>query len=354
MLFGKKKGVAGLDIGSSSIKVVELDGKMNNLSLQSLGFENLPGDTVVDGQIMELNAVSEAIGNICRDQQIKASQVVTGVSGHSVIIKNIVLPPMSREELEESIDWHAEEHIPYDLADVTLDYHVTAESQDATQVLIAACKRERIDNLKQSIQLSGRQPVVIDVDTFALQNCYEVNYQPDDSQVVTLLNIGASTMNINIVQGTHSLFTRDITVGGSQFTDVLQKNLGISFQHAEAIKRGVMDGGEQDVEEKAIEPLMDNVMEMVVMEIQKTFDFYRATAEEGAENVQKILISGGGSKLAGLREGLAARLELPVEILDPFRQIKVDTRKFDPDYLSEIMPEMAVAVGLALRGVEIR
>jgi type IV pilus assembly protein PilM len=207
--------------------------------------------------------------------------------------------------------------------------------------------------LKQSIQLSGRQPVVIDVDTFALQNCYEVNYQPDESQVVTLLNIGASTMNINIVQGTRSLFTRDITVGGSQFTDVLQKNLGVSFQHAEAIKRGVMDNSE-DVEEKSIEPLMDNVMEIVALEIQKTFDFYRATAEEGAATVQKILISGGGSKLAGLREGLSARLELPVEILDPFRQIKVDTRKFDPDYLSEIMPEMAVAVGLALRGVELR
>jgi type IV pilus assembly protein PilM len=353
MLFGKKKGVAGLDIGSSSIKIVELDGKMNQLSLLGLGFENLPGDTVIDGQIMELNTVSEAITNICNDHQIKATQVVTGVSGHSVIIKNIVLPPMSREELEESIDWHAEEHIPYDLSDVTLDYHVTEENAQSTQVMIAACKRERIDNLKQSIQLSGRQPVVIDVDTFALQNCYEVNYQPDDSQVVTLLNIGASTMNINIVQGNRSLFTRDITVGGSQFTDVLQKNLGISFQQAEAVKRGVSDRTEE-IEEKAIEPLMDNVMEMVALEIQKTFDFYRGTADDGGVAVQKILISGGGSKLAGLREGLSTRLELPVEILDPFRQIKVDARKFDPDYLSEIMPEMAVAVGLALRGVELR
>lgn len=353
MLFGKKKSVAGLDIGSSSIKVVELDGKLNSLSLTGLGFENLPSDTVIDGQIMELNTVSEVISSICNDHQIKAGSVVTGVSGHSVIIKNIVLPPMSREELEESIDWHAEEHIPYDLSDVTLDYHVTAESAEATQVLIAACKRERIDNLKQSIQLSGRQPVVIDVDTFALQNCYEVNYQPEDSQVVTLLNIGASTMNVNIMQGTHSLFTRDITVGGSQFTDVLQKNLGISFQQAEAVKRGVSDGSEE-IEEKSIEPLMDNVMEMVAMEIQKTFDFYRATAEDSGLPVQKILISGGGSKLAGLREGLAERLELPVEVLDPFRQIKVDTRKFDPDYLSEIMPEMAVAVGLAIRGVELR
>jgi type IV pilus assembly protein PilM len=353
MLFGKKKSVAGLDVGSSAIKIVELDGKMNNLSLVSLGFENLPDDTIIDGQIMEMNVVSDVIQNICTNHKIGANQVVTGVSGHSVIIKNIVLPSMSKEELEESIDWHAEEHIPYDLADVSLDYQITSENSESTSVLIAACKRERIDNIKQAIQLSGRQPLVIDVDTFALQNCYEVNYQPDESQIVTLLNIGAATMNVNIVQGTRSLFTRDITVGGSQFTDVLQRSLGISFQQAEAVKRGVMEASD-GVEEKSIEPLMNDVTEIVALEIQKTFDFYRATTEDSEIVMQKILISGGGSKLKGLAEDLSARLELPVEVLDPFRQIKVDTRKFDPDYLSEIMPEMAVAVGLAVRGVEFR
>jgi len=350
MLFGKKKSVAGLDVGSSSIKMVELEGRADNLSLVSLGFENLPSDTIIDGQIMELNTVSDTIRNLCANHGINADQVVTGVSGHSVIIKNIVLPPMSRDELEESIDWHAEEHIPYDLADVSLDYQVTAETQDATHVLIAACKRERIDNMRQAIQLSGRQPVVIDVDTFALQNCYEVNYSPSDSDVVTLLNIGASTMNVNIVRGTRSLFTRDITVGGSQFTDVLQRSLGLSYQQAEAVKRGVQNAA-NGVEEKSIEPLMSNVTEIVANEIQKTFDFYRATTEDNQTVVQKILISGGGSKLNGLAAELSARLELPVEVLNPFRNIRVDNRKFDPEYVSEIMPEMAVAVGLATRGV---
>jgi type IV pilus assembly protein PilM len=350
MLLGKKKSVAGLDIGSSSVKMVELEGKANNLSLVNIGFENLPGDTIVDGQIMELNVVSDVIQSVCNTHSINADRVVTGVSGHSVIIKNIVLPPMSREELEESIDWHAEEHIPYDLADVSLDYQVTAESSEATHVLIAACKRDRIDNIKQAIQLAGRQPVVIDVDTFALQNCYEVNYQPSDSQVVTLLNIGASTMNVNIVKGTRSLFTRDITVGGGQFTDLLQRSLGLSFQQAEAVKRGAKDAA-GIADEKAIEPMMSNVTENVAMEIQKTFDFYRATTEDNQTVVQKILISGGGSKLNGLAAELSRRLELPVEVMDPFRNIKVDSQKFDPDYISEIMPEMAVAVGLAVRGV---
>ncbi len=350
MLFGKKKSVAGLDIGSSSIKMVELEGKANSLNLVSLGFQNLPADTIIDGQIMELNAVSDAIQSVCSSNSVNATSVVTGVSGHSVIIKNIVLPPMSAEELEESIDWHAEEHIPYDLADVSLDYQITGQSPDATNVLIAACKRERIDNVRQAIQLAGKEPAVIDVDTFALQNCYELNYQPDESQVVTLLNIGASTMNVNIVKGSRSLFTRDITVGGSQFTDVLQRSLGLSYQQAEAVKRGDASAA-QGVEEKSIEPLMNNVTEIVAMEIQKTFDFYRATTEDNQTVVQKILISGGGSKLQGLAQDLSARLELPVEVLNPFRSINIDNRKFDPVYLNEIMPEMAVAVGLAMRGV---
>lgn|SRR5690606_39116480 len=350
MLFGKKKSVAGLDIGSSSIKMVELDGKANNLNLVSLGFENLPDESIIDGQIMELNAVSDAIQSVCSTNGVDSELVVTGVSGHSVIIKNIVLPAMSSEELEESIDWHAEEHIPYDLADVSLDYQVTANNGDSTNILIAACKRERIDNIRQAVQLAGKEPYVIDVDTFALQNCYELNYQPDDSQVVTLLNIGASTMNVNIVKGTRSLFSRDITVGGSQFTDIIQRSLGVSFQQAEAMKRGVPNVVE-GVEETAIEPLIKDVTDVVAMEIQKTFDFYRATSEDNQTVVQKILISGGGSKLAGLARDLSERLELPVEVLDPFRNIKVDSKKFDPDYLSEIMPEMAVAVGLAMRGV---
>jgi type IV pilus assembly protein PilM len=329
--------------------MVELDGKANNLNLVSFGYENLPGDTIVDGQIMELNVVSDVIQNVCATHNVTADKVVTGVSGHSVIIKNIVLPPMSREELEESIDWHAEEHIPYDLSEVSLDYQVTAETSDAMHVLIAACKRERIDQIKQAIQLAGKQPVIIDVDTFALQNCYEANYHPSESQVVTLLNIGASTMNVNIVKGTRSLFTRDITVGGSQFTDVLQRSLGLNYQQAEAIKRGVARAAD-GIEEKSIEPLMHNVTELVANEIQKTFDFYRATAEEQVV-VQKILISGGGSKLSGLAQDLSRRLELPVEVMNPFRNINVDSNRFDPGYLNEIMPDMAVAVGLAVRGV---
>jgi type IV pilus assembly protein PilM len=345
-----KKSLVGLDIGSSAVKAVELARKGPALQLLNLGFENLQTDTIVDGQIMELNNVSNVIAHIFSEHQIRTTRVAAGVSGHSVIVKNIVLPHMSDEELQESFSWHAEEHIPFDIGDVNLDYELTSRSSESLHVLMAACKSDKINNVKQAIQLAGKQPVVIDIDAFALQNCYEVNYQPRQGEIVALLNIGAATMNINVLNGTRSIFARDASVGGSQYTGLLQKELGISFEQAESVKRGMAlpDG----VEPKPIQPIIEAVSETLALEVKKTFDFYRTTAQESEVTIQKILLAGGGSKLPGLPEFLAERFDIPVEVFDPFRQIEVDATKFDPDYMREIVPEMAVAVGLALRGVE--
>lgn len=345
-----KKNLVGLDIGSSSVKAVELQGKPGSLQLASLGYETLQPDTVVDGQIMELNDVSNAIAGLFSSHQIKTDRVAAGVSGSSVIVKNIIVPQMSEEELEESIDWHAEEHIPFDISDVSLDYQIVGSGNDSLHVLMAACKRDSIANLKQAIQLAGKSPAVIDVDAFALQNCYEISYEPRPDQTVALLNIGAATMNINILKGTQSVFTRDVSVGGNQYTALLQKELGLTFEQAEAVKRTgkAPEGGDSS----DLDAILETVSDMLALEISKTFDFYRATAEDNDAAVQKILVSGGGSKLAGLTEYLEGRFEIPVERFDPFRRIKIDARRFDPDYMRDVVPEMAVAVGLALRGVE--
>jgi type IV pilus assembly protein PilM len=353
MMFKRGKvSMVGVDVGSSSVKAVELQGKSGDFQLLSLGFETLQSDSVVDGQIMELNAVSNAIGSIFNEHKIKTTKVAAGVNGHSVIVKNIVLPPMTEEELQESFAWHAEEHIPFDISDVNLDYHVTSRSNEAINVLMAACKRDKVANLKQAIQLAGKQPAVIDVDAFALQNCYELNYDPQPGQVVALLNIGASTTNINILNGVRSVFTRDATFGGNQYTSLLQKELGLTFDQAESVKRGMPlpEGAEQ----REIGPILDTVSDILALEIQKTMDFYRATVEEGQSAVEKILVSGGGSKLSGLVDFLSKRFEIPVELFNPFRKIRVDSRGFDPEYMREIVPEMAIAVGLALRGVDAR
>jgi len=344
--------MVGVDIGSNSVKAVELQGKGSDLQLLNLGFQTLQADSVVDGQIMELNAVSNAISSIFNEHKIKTTKVAAGVNGHSVIVKNIVLPQMTEDELQESFAWHAEEHIPFDISDVNLDYHVMNRSDDAIHVLLAACKRDKVANLKQAIQLAGKQPTVVDVDAFALQNCYELNYDPQPGHVVALLNIGASTTNINILNGVRSVFTRDATFGGNQYTSLLQKEMGLTFDQAEAVKRGmpVPEG----IEQRDIAPILDTVSDILALEIQKTMDFYRATVEEGESAVEKILVSGGGSKLKGLVEFLSKRFEVPVEMFDPFRKIKVDSRGFDPEYMREIVPEMAIAVGLALRGVNAR
>lgn len=352
MLKRGKTSMVGVDIGSSSVKAVELQGRGSDLQLLNLGFETLQADSVVDGQIMELNAVSNAIGSIFNEHKIKTTRVAAGVNGHSVIVKNIVLPQMTEDELQESFAWHAEEHIPFDISDVNLDYHVMNRSDDAIHVLLAACKRDKVANLKQAIQLAGKQPSIVDVDAFALQNCYELNYDPQPGHVVALLNIGASTTNINILNGVRSVFTRDATFGGNQYTSLLQKEMGLTFDQAEAVKRGmpVPEG----IEQRDISPILDTVSDILALEIQKTMDFYRATVEEGESAVEKILVSGGGSKLKGLVEFLSKRFEMPVEVFDPFRKIKVDSRGFDPEYMREIVPEMAIAVGLALRGVDAR
>src|SRR5918912_1119848 len=315
-MFRKKlgnRGLVGLDIGSSSVKAVELTGRPGALSLVNLGFEGLQPDTVVDGQIMELNDVSGVIAGLFSAHQFKTDAVAAGVSGSSVIVKNIIVPQMTRQELEESIDWHAEEHIPFEVTDVSLDYQVVGSGVDSLHVLMAA-------------------------------------YERDGNLVVALLNVGASTMNINILRGVRSVFTRDVSVGGNQYTSLLQKEMGLTYEQAEAVKRG----GEapSNVQAEEIEAALESVSDMLALEISKTFDFYRATADDNDGSVQKILISGGGSKLRGLPEFLSNRFEMPVERLDPFRRIKVDARRFDPEYMREVVPEMAVAVGLALRGVD--
>jgi type IV pilus assembly protein PilM len=352
MFKGGNKSMVGVDIGSSSVKAVELEGKNGSFQLLSLGYHGLQPDSVVDGQIMELNSIASAIGSIFDEHKIKTTRVAAGVNGHSVIVKNIVLPHMTEAELEESFSWHAEEHIPFDISDVNLDYHVMHKSSDAIHVLMAACKRDKIANLKQTIQLAGKQPVLIDIDAFALQNCYELNYDPKPGQIVALLNIGASTTNINILNGARSVFTRDATFGGNQYTSLLQKELGLTFDQAEQVKRGMPIP--QGIEQREIAPILDTVSDVLALEIQKTMDFYRATVDDNQSAVGKILVCGGGSKLKGLVEFLSKRFEMPVELFDPFRKITIDSRGFDAAYMRELVPDMAIAVGLALRGVDAR
>ena len=256
-MFGKPRQVAGsgLDIGSSSIKSVELKSTKQGYELVSFGLEPLAQDTVVDGAIMDAPLVAGAIGGIFDKQKVKTKNVATSVSGHSVIVKRVTLPMMSEEELYDRVQSEASQHIPFDIADVSLDYQLLESVDSQMDVLLVAVKKDKILNHTNVLAQAGKNPTIVDIDAFALQNCFEVNYDPDPGQTVALLNVGASVMNINIVRGGIPLFTRDVSVGGNQYTDALQKELDLSFEDAEKLKRGEAIAGVAD-EHKVADPAL--------------------------------------------------------------------------------------------------
>jgi type IV pilus assembly protein PilM len=350
-LFGKRKGLVGVDIGSSAVKAVELKpgGKGGDeYQLVNIGSEALPPEAIVDGAIMDSGAVIDAIQRLFSSQKIKTNEVATSVSGNAVIVKKISLPQMSTEELAESIHWEAEQYIPFDIQDVSLDYEVIdgGGSGGNMDVLLVAVKKDKISDYTSAISQAGRSPLVVDVDVFALQNCYEINYGIDPGRVVALLNIGASIMNINIVKGATSIFNRDIAVGGNQYTDAIQKELNLSFDQAEALKKGARVEGAAP---ENLHPIIQAVSENIALEIQKTFDFFRATSSE--DRIDRIFLSGGTAKIQGLRDLLAERFEAGVEILNPFNSVTYNPRDFDPEFINEMGPSAAIAVGLAARKV---
>ena len=344
---GGAKNVVGLDIGSSSIKAVELTRSKGQIGVTHIGFEPLASDIVVDSMIVDSGSVSSAISKIFADNTMKSKLVATSVSGHSVIVKKISIPTMSEQELAEHINTEAAQHIPFDISDVNIDFQILSEDLSGPQmeVLLVAVKKDKILNYTNVLSLAGKSPAIVDIDAFALQNCYEYNYDPAPGTTVALLNLGASVMNINIVKGATPLFTRDVSVGGNQYTDSLQKELDLSFDDAESLKLGRQVG---TVSADAKGPILQQVTEIIVLEIQKTFDFFRATAP--GEHIERIYLAGGSSKVPGLIEALRQEFSIPVELLNPFQRVQLP--QGESVLVDQNAGQLAVAVGLALRSFE--
>jgi len=348
-VFGRAKALVGLDIGSSAVKAVELKASGKSYKVTGFGTEPLPPDSIVDGAIIDASAVADAIRRLFDERHIKTRDVAASLSGNAVIVKKISLPIMTDTELAESIHWEAEQYIPFDIQDVNLDYQIldrgdAASGKGTMDVLLVAAKKEKIADYTGVIAQAGRTAVVVDVDAFALQNAYEVNYGIEPNRVVVLLNAGASATNINIIHGDQSVFTRDISIGGNAYTESLQRELSLPFETADALKRGLpVEGASYD----DAKPVLRAVTENVMLEIQKTFDFFKATAS--SEKIDRIMLSGGASRAEGFTEMLSERFEAPVESFDPFRKIAFDQRKFKSESPSDLASTAAVAVGLALR-----
>jgi type IV pilus assembly protein PilM len=355
-MFKWNKPLAAIDIGSHSIKLIQLKKTGKNYHLQNFGVMPLKNESIVDGTIMDAGAVVESIRSLIQMEQLTTRDVVTSVAGESVIVKKIRIQQMSEKELSESITWEAEQHIPFEISDVNLDFQIVpsqsgpnAPGDNRMDVILVAARKSKLDDHIGILQEAGLNPIIVDTDVFAIENEFEINGEPDD-EVTALVDFGASAMNINILQSGITLFQHDITIGGNRYNEALQNEFGISYEEAEALKMGVGFTEERGVGQ--VLPLLVSVSEELCDELKRSLNFFRSTAEN--VTIKKMVLSGGCARMKGLEVLFGNRLRMPVEIANPFRNIHYNGKLFDPEYLQDMAPMAAVGIGLAMRRMDDR
>ncbi len=349
-MFASKKDIVGIDIGSSAVKIVRLRPSRGSFHLVNIGIMPLPSETIVDNTIMDASMVVSVIQNLLSSMKVKTKKVATSVSGHSVIIRKISLPLMSESELEMSIQWEAEQYIPFDIAEVNIDFQILGpDDKDPSQmnVMLVAAKKDFVDDYTAVFADAGLEPVVMDIDCFAVENMFDFNYGFVEGETVALIDIGATATSVNVLQGNVSVFTRDLQAGGALVNQELQKRLGISSEEAEQAKLGFREFEALDAE--TIDDILEDAFENLVQEVQRSLDFFAATSNQ--DKISKVYLTGGTSNSEKLRQQLEKRLEIPNEVVNPFRNVSVNPKEFDSEYLAAVGPMLSVATGLAMRKV---
>lgn len=347
-LFGSKDTI-GLDIGSSYLKVVQLRERKGSYQLELLDMLPLPPELIVEGSIIDSLRLVDALKELIKKARIKTKNTVLGIAGHaSVIIRRISLPEMTEEELSESIKFEAEQYVPFDVEDVNIDFQILGPKEEPGQmdVMLVAVKKDIVNEYVTVAREAGLIPVIVDVNSFCLSNMYEVNYEIDPAVNVALVNIGANTINLNVLKGGMSVFTRDSAVGCNLHTEALQKEFNLTYDAAERVKRG------EDVEGVSVdqaEQVLVTASEDILDEISRSIEFFKGS-QSYHEEVNDIIISGGGALIKNFSHMLANKVGVEVKIAEPFRNIKIP-KKFDVSYLEDVGPMAAVAVGLALRRI---
>ncbi len=345
MLFGGK-GSIGLDIGSSYFKVVELKNIRTGFELELFDMLPLPPDLIVDGSIIDSFRLVDSLKELIRKARIKTKNAVIAISGHSsVIIKRISLPEMSEEELSESIRFEAEQYIPFDIEDVNIDFQILGLEEEPGQmdVILVAVKKDIINEYVSVVKEAGLNPIIVDVDAFALENMYELNYEIESGKNVALVNIGASTINMSILKGGVSVFTKDSFLGSNLHTEALQREFNLTYENAERLKRGEPVEG---VSPEDAYSIVTAASEDILGEISRSFDYFKSTTLN--EDINEVTLSGGCALVKDFPRLLASRVGVEVKVAEPFKNIHIP-KKFDISYVEEMAPMAAVAVGLALR-----
>ena len=351
-LFAANTQVLGLDIGSSAIKLVQIKEVKGTYILQKLGYKPLEAEAIVDGTVMNPGRVVATIKELVQENAVKLKNVALSISGHSVIVKKISLPPMPDSELEGQVKLAAEQYIPFDINEVNLDFHVlnpnevTEDGEAQVSILLVAAKKDKVNELTDLVVGAGLKPVIVDVDAFAVENMYGVNYDVRPDEITAIVNIGASVMNINILNTGTSVFTRDISVGGNRYTEAVQREMGMPYERAESVKKG--NKGKR-LDDESVASVIEGVNAEVASEIARTVDYYKST---GADvEIDKILVCGGCARVDGLVEQLSDRMGVSVELSNPFHRIDTTEGDFDESLLTDFAPQASVGVGLALRTI---
>jgi len=356
----KKNQLIGLDIGTHSIKLVEIEDSKKGRILKSFGIIGLPQNAIVEGSIKEMEIVSSAIKELYKQLKIKNKNVAASISGYSVIVKKITISRREEAELEYTINEEAEQYIPFDISDVNLDYEILSapeagspeegdegEMAGLMDVMLVAAKKDIVDDYVSLLQLSGLNPVVLDVDAFSAQNAFEmVSGEGETSGCYAIVNVGAEELGINAVKEGVSIFTRDSSYGGSQITEAIMSRFDVSHEEADRIKLG---GTKVDKERETLEDIFTSVISGWVQEIKRALDFLGTTYPD--ETIDKMFLTGGSCRIPGFREYLETETEIPIEELNPFSGLQINEKIFDPKYLSYMAPQAAVVVGLGLRSI---
>jgi len=343
----------GLDIGSGAIKLVQLKKTGKGYRLVKFGVKMLDPELIVDGSIVDSGRVVSALRDLIAEQGVQEKNVAFSVSGHSVIVKKISLPTMTEGDLAEAIKWEAEQHIPFDINDVNIDFQIlgpgtpdTPGGADKMDVLLVAVKKDKIAEYTHIVVEAGLQPAIVDVDVFSLENMYAANYNITPNEVVALVNIGASGTNLNILYGGAFSFTRDIAIGGDRCNEAIQRDFQVQYDQAErALRLETVDG----VDPQAVQGMMNHFNAEIATEVVRSLDYYKTTSSQ--DQIHRILISGGTCKLPGLVEQMGEKTGVPVEMANPFKKIEIPSKGFDLNLLREMAPLAAVGVGLAVRQV---
>jgi type IV pilus assembly protein PilM len=342
----KKESYVGVDIGSHSLKVCQLTQRQKDIRLQSLGLANIPPSSIVNGIIKEPQVIATTLRSLLNNLQIRSKEIVFAISGYSVIIKKISLPVMTEKELGDSIQYEAQQHIPFDMKEVNLDFQILGplkEDKNSMSVLLVAAKKETLNAYLEVLELAGLEAAIADVTAFALANAYEC-LNPLEENPLALVNVGAGQITLHGLNNSGPIFTRDIFLGGHQLTEQIQSLWDLSYEEAEKLKLG-WDRSPDHLDQ--IGPPIITTVQSWADETKKVFDML--TASDPDAKPTKIVLSGGSALMPGFPQFLAEKLELPVVLFNPFYQVKIDPDLFDPNYLKAVGPQYAIAFGLALR-----